>query len=111
MYMYMYVSYKTYKVMNVKFSIVRWWHSTFDLVPICAAFDELVEAYTEQAKGLLDGGVDILMVETIFDTANCKVCVTPHENVCVCVRVCVCACVHACMIVHVYIACWLLWSH
>lgn len=37
------------------------------------AFDELVEAYTEQAKGLLDGGVDILMVETIFDTANCKV--------------------------------------
>ncbi len=37
------------------------------------AFDELVEAYTEQAKGLLDGGVDILMVETVFDTANCKV--------------------------------------
>uniref|UniRef100_A0A8C0VGQ6 Methionine synthase n=1 Tax=Cyanistes caeruleus TaxID=156563 RepID=A0A8C0VGQ6_CYACU len=35
-------------------------------------FDELVEAYTEQAKGLLDGGVDILLVETIFDTANAK---------------------------------------
>ncbi len=33
--MYMYVSYKTYKVMIVKFSIVRLWHSTFDLVTIC----------------------------------------------------------------------------
>uniref|UniRef100_A0A4X2K5K5 Methionine synthase n=1 Tax=Vombatus ursinus TaxID=29139 RepID=A0A4X2K5K5_VOMUR len=35
-------------------------------------FDELVEAYHEQARGLLDGGVDILLVETIFDTANAK---------------------------------------
>ncbi|XP_045393230.1 methionine synthase isoform X2 [Lemur catta] len=35
-------------------------------------FDELVEAYKEQAKGLLDGGVDILLIETIFDTANAK---------------------------------------
>ncbi|XP_072849299.1 methionine synthase isoform X3 [Pogona vitticeps] len=35
-------------------------------------FDELVEAYTEQAKGLLDGGADIILVETIFDTANAK---------------------------------------
>ena len=38
-----------------------------------AAFDQLVEAYAEQARGLLDGGSDILMVETIFDTANAKV--------------------------------------
>ena len=37
-----------------------------------AAFDELVAAYTEQALGLLDGGADILLVETIFDTANSK---------------------------------------
>ena len=37
------------------------------------AFDQLVEAYTEQARGLLDGGSDILLVETIFDTANAKV--------------------------------------
>lgn len=37
------------------------------------AFDELVEAYSEQVRGLLDGGADILMVETIFDTANAKV--------------------------------------
>lgn len=40
---------------------------------ISLAFDELVEAYTEQARGLLDGKVDILLVETIFDTANAKV--------------------------------------
>lgn len=37
------------------------------------AFDELVEAYTEQATALLDGNVDVLLVETIFDTANAKV--------------------------------------
>ncbi|XP_070847286.1 methionine synthase [Chaetodon trifascialis] len=35
-------------------------------------FDELVEAYTEQVRGLIDGGADILLVETIFDTANAK---------------------------------------
>ena len=31
-----------------------------------------MEAYTEQAKGLYDGGADILLVETIFDTLNAK---------------------------------------
>src|SRR5262245_4747638 len=35
-------------------------------------FDELVGAYSEQIRGLLDGGVDILLVETIFDTLNAK---------------------------------------
>jgi 5-methyltetrahydrofolate--homocysteine methyltransferase len=35
-------------------------------------FDELKEAYYEQAKGLMDGGCDALMVETIFDTLNAK---------------------------------------
>lgn len=35
-------------------------------------WDELVRAYTEQVKALLDGGVDILLVETIFDTLNAK---------------------------------------
>jgi len=35
-------------------------------------FDELVAAYTEQVRGLLDGGSDILLVETIFDTLNAK---------------------------------------
>ena len=33
-----------------------------------------MKSYAEQARGLLDGGIDILMVETIFDTANAKVC-------------------------------------
>ena len=35
-------------------------------------FDEVVTAYTEQIKGLVDGGVDILLIETIFDTLNAK---------------------------------------
>ena len=35
-------------------------------------FDTLVEAYSEQARGLIDGGVHILLVETIFDVLNCK---------------------------------------
>nr|XP_057918534.1 methionine synthase [Doryrhamphus excisus] len=35
-------------------------------------FDELVDAYSEQVRGLLDGGADIILVETIFDTANAK---------------------------------------
>lgn len=36
------------------------------------SFDELVAAYYEQVKGLVDGGVDVLLVETIFDTLNAK---------------------------------------
>ncbi len=36
------------------------------------SFDEVVEAYYEQIKGLVDGGVDVLLVETIFDTLNAK---------------------------------------
>lgn len=35
-------------------------------------FDEAAEAYYEQIRGLVDGGVDILLVETIFDTLNAK---------------------------------------
>jgi 5-methyltetrahydrofolate--homocysteine methyltransferase len=35
-------------------------------------FDELKEAYKEAAKGLVDGGVDLLLIETIFDTLNAK---------------------------------------
>jgi S-methylmethionine-dependent homocysteine/selenocysteine methylase len=35
-------------------------------------FDQLAEAYGEQVRGLLDGGVDILLVETVFDTLNAK---------------------------------------
>ena len=35
-------------------------------------FDEAVEAYYEQVSGLVDGGVDLLLIETIFDTLNAK---------------------------------------
>ncbi|HEX5025363.1 MAG TPA: homocysteine S-methyltransferase family protein [Agriterribacter sp.] len=35
-------------------------------------FDQVVTAYYEQVKGLVDGGVDILLIETIFDTLNAK---------------------------------------
>jgi 5-methyltetrahydrofolate--homocysteine methyltransferase len=35
-------------------------------------FDEVVAAYYDQVKGLVDGGVDLLLVETIFDTLNAK---------------------------------------
>ena len=39
------------------------------------SFDQLVEAYTEAARGLIDGGADILLIETIFDTLNAKAAV------------------------------------
>ena len=35
-------------------------------------FDQVVEAYAEQIRGLADGGVDLLLIETIFDTLNAK---------------------------------------
>ena len=35
-------------------------------------FDQLVGAYSEQTRGLLDGGVDILLLETVFDSLNSK---------------------------------------
>jgi 5-methyltetrahydrofolate--homocysteine methyltransferase len=35
-------------------------------------FDQLVEAYADQARGLLEGGADVLLVETAFDTLNAK---------------------------------------
>ena len=35
-------------------------------------FDELAKAYKEQASGLMDGGADLLLIETIFDTLNAK---------------------------------------
>lgn len=36
------------------------------------SFDDLVDAYSEQARGLIDGGADILLIETIFDVLNAK---------------------------------------
>ncbi len=35
-------------------------------------FDQLVAGYAEQIRGLVDGGVDLLLIETVFDTLNCK---------------------------------------
>ena len=44
-------------------------------------FDELCVAYTEQLNGLLDGGVDIILLETIFDTLNAKAAIFAIESV------------------------------
>jgi len=44
------------------------------------SFDEVVEAYTEQVKGLLEGGVDLLLIETIFDTLNAKAAIYAIEK-------------------------------
>jgi 5-methyltetrahydrofolate--homocysteine methyltransferase len=44
------------------------------------SFDELVNAYYEQLKGLADGGVDLILVETVFDTLNCKAALFAIES-------------------------------
>ncbi|MEI9955862.1 MAG: homocysteine S-methyltransferase family protein [Ferruginibacter sp.] len=43
-------------------------------------FDEVAAAYTEQIKGLVEGGVDVLLIETIFDTLNAKAAVYAAKN-------------------------------
>lgn len=43
-------------------------------------FDELVDAYTEQTHGLVEGGVDILLIETVFDTLNAKAALFAVNN-------------------------------
>jgi len=45
-------------------------------------FDQLVASYSEQLKGLIDGGVDLLLVETIFDTLNCKAALFAIDSYC-----------------------------
>ena len=44
-------------------------------------FDELAEAYREAARGLIEGGADILMVETVFDTLNAKAALFAIDDV------------------------------
>ncbi len=44
-------------------------------------FEELRDAYTEQLNGLIDGGADILLIETIFDTLNAKAAIFAVESV------------------------------
>ncbi|ATL46769.1 5-methyltetrahydrofolate--homocysteine methyltransferase [Chitinophaga caeni] len=43
-------------------------------------FDEVVDAYMEQIRGLVDGGADLLLIETIFDTLNCKAAIFAIKN-------------------------------
>ena len=44
------------------------------------SFDELVTAYTEALRGLVDGGSDLILVETVFDTLNCKAALFAIES-------------------------------
>jgi 5-methyltetrahydrofolate--homocysteine methyltransferase len=44
-------------------------------------FDELADAYREAARGLIEGGADVLMVETIFDTLNAKAALFAIDDV------------------------------
>jgi 5-methyltetrahydrofolate--homocysteine methyltransferase len=44
-------------------------------------FDQVVEAYAEQIRGLAEGGVDLLLVETIFDTLNAKAAIAAAKDV------------------------------
>ena len=45
------------------------------------SFDQLKDAYFDQTKGLVDGGVDIILVETVFDTLNCKAALFAIEEI------------------------------
>jgi 5-methyltetrahydrofolate--homocysteine methyltransferase len=45
------------------------------------SFDDLVSAYSEAARGLIDGGADILLFETVFDTLNAKAGIVAAEEV------------------------------
>lgn len=45
-------------------------------------WDEVVATYTEQIRGLIDGGVDILLIETVFDTLNCKAAIFAIDDYC-----------------------------
>src|SRR4029078_184899 len=44
------------------------------------SYMELVDAYLEQANGLVDGGADLLLIETIFDTLNAKAAIFAIET-------------------------------
>ena len=45
-------------------------------------FDQLRIAYSEQARGLIDGGADLLLIETIFDTLNAKAAIFAISEIC-----------------------------
>ena len=46
------------------------------------SFDQLREAYGEQVRGLIDGGADLLLIETIFDTLNAKAAIYAIAEIC-----------------------------
>jgi len=45
-----------------------------------ATFDEVAEAYAEQIRALRDGGVDLLLIETVFDTLNAKAAIVAAQD-------------------------------
>jgi 5-methyltetrahydrofolate--homocysteine methyltransferase len=45
-------------------------------------FDQLRQAYSEQVRGLIDGGADLLLIETIFDTLNAKAAIYAIQEIC-----------------------------
>ena len=45
------------------------------------SFEEIVDNYREQLEGLIEGGVDLLLVETVFDTLNCKAAIFAIEEI------------------------------
>ena len=46
------------------------------------SFQEMHDTYCDQVQGLIDGGADLLLVETVFDTLNCKCAMKAIEDVC-----------------------------
>jgi 5-methyltetrahydrofolate--homocysteine methyltransferase len=45
-----------------------------------ATFDEVAEAYAQQMRALREGGVDLLLIETVFDTLNCKAAIAAAQD-------------------------------
>ena len=52
----------------------------YNEVEICLAFEEIADSYEEQIEALVDGGVHIIFIETIFDTLNAKAGVFAYER-------------------------------
>ena len=46
-----------------------------------ATFDEVCEGYAEQMRGLAEGGVDLFLIETVFDTLNAKAAIVAAQDV------------------------------
>ncbi|MDA3811009.1 MAG: methionine synthase, partial [Spirochaetaceae bacterium] len=45
------------------------------------SFDQVVESFREQIQALVDGGCDLILIETVFDTLNCKAAIIAAQNV------------------------------